>query len=62
MLSYVGRILARTRSSASFANARHQTEKVGAVRGEARRDDGAKAKHHSPARKRSISGSGDDEA
>ena len=31
-------------------------------RGEERRDDDAKAKHDSPARKRSISGSGDDAA
>ena len=31
-------------------------------RGEERGDDDAKAKHDAPARKRSISGSGDDEA
>ena len=34
----------------------------GGRRGEARGDDDAKAKHDSPARKRSISGSGDDVA
>ena len=47
---------------AGFAlrNARHQTAKVG--RGEERDDDDAKAEHDSPARKRSISGSGDGKA
>ena len=47
---------------AGFAlrNARHQTAKVGAER--ERGGDDAKAKHDSPARKRSISGSGDDAA
>ena len=44
----------------AFRNARHQTAKVG--RGEERDDDDAKAKHDSTARKRSISGSGDDAA
>ena len=46
---------------AGFAleNARHQTAKVGA---EEPGGDEAKAKHDSPARKRSISGSGDDAA
>ena len=44
----------------AFSNARHQTAKVG--RGEERDDDDAKAKRDSPARKRSISGSGDDAA
>ena len=48
---------------AGFAlkNARHQIAKVGAESPE-RGDDDAKAKHDSPARKRSISGSGDDVA
>ena len=43
----------------ALENARHQTAKVGA---EEPGGDEAKAKHDSPARKRSISGSGDDAA
>ena len=39
----------------------HQAAKVGAER-KLRGDDDAKAKHDSPARKRTISGSGDDAA
>jgi len=44
----------------AFRNARIQTAKVGAERNAAR--DDARAKHDSPARKRSISGSGDGKA
>ena len=49
---------------ATFRNTRHQTATVGAERNAAseRRDDDAKDKRDSPARKRSISGSGDDAA
>jgi hypothetical protein len=43
----------------AFRNARHDRD---SRRGEERGDDDAKAKHDSPARKRSISGSGDDAA
>ena len=49
------------RAGFAFRNARHQTAKVGAERNAAAADD-AKAKHDSPARKRSISDLGDDAA
>ena len=47
---------------AGFAFKKRQAPDREGRRGEERGDDGVKAKHDSPARKRSISGSGDDAA